>query len=184
MEQKNHNNPPSYTTNADETQIISKKIILIGAFSVGKTSLIAKFVYQKFSSVYKTTLGVRIDKKLIEINPQTRINLLIWDLGGETEIQRVPFSYYLGTQGIIYVFDTTRTHYFQNLVDDINFLKEKIPNAPLIIVGNKIDLIENTNFPTFLEQLPITPNFFTSALSGLNVDEMFHHLAKNIYNNL
>ncbi|TAF63073.1 MAG: GTP-binding protein [Cytophagales bacterium] len=157
-------------------QQVNKKVILIGNFGVGKTSLVRRFVHQKFSDEYLTTLGVKIDKKLVELN-ETSVNMLIWDVAGEVSQTKVPTSYYLGAHGIIYVFDSTRPSTFQNVTDDLEYVQKLLPKAPVCLVGNKKDLVPEEDLNKIGEQLQREVDFFTSALTGENVEKMFHYIA-------
>jgi GTPase SAR1 family protein len=65
---------------------------MLGAYAVGKTSLVARFVRGIFSDKYLTTVGVKIDKKTIEI-ANREMSLILWDLAGEDEFYQVRRSY-------------------------------------------------------------------------------------------
>ena len=110
---------------------VSKKIVLIGHFGVGKTSLIRRFVENTFSEDYKVTIGVHISKKTINIPAGELISLIIWDLEGQDDIKKTRPSYLLGTNGFIYVFDLSRPATFENLNSELTFLKENFPNTPV-----------------------------------------------------
>lgn len=84
---------------------ISKKVILLGHFGVGKTSLVKRFVVQKFSEEYQTTIGVKINKVVIGDH---HLTMILWDIEGGKSQQHLPPSYFAGAHGIIYVFDLTR----------------------------------------------------------------------------
>lgn len=155
---------------------ISKKIILVGSFCVGKTSLISKYVYRKFPVIYQTTLGVKIERKIVDIADVT-LKMIIWDIGGEQNQDRIPESYYLGCDGIIYVFDLTRPSSYNNLTGDIDFLKNKNPGVPVVIVGNKKDLLEDDVLKDIISKITPVPSLITSAKTGDNVDEIFNTLA-------
>ena len=86
---------------------LKKKICLIGAFAVGKTSLVRRFVHSIFSEKYHTTVGVMIDKKQVNVNGLP-VDLIIWDLHGEDDFQSVRMSYLRGASGCFYVADGTR----------------------------------------------------------------------------
>ena len=159
---------------------ITKKIILTGSFAVGKTSLISRFVYQSFSSTYKTTLGVKIDRKTVALNEELSVNMVIWDIGGEQSQQRIPESYYLGSSGVIYVYDISRPSGFVQLSADIAFLNEKLKNVPVLVVGNKIDLIDEMSLEEVKQIIPVDTHFYTSAKSGIHVEEVFISLAQQI----
>lgn len=157
---------------------ISKKVILVGHFGVGKTSLIRQFVHQKFSDEYLTTIGVKIDKKLVQVEG-VEVNLLIWDIAGETSQQKVPASYRLGAHGILYVFDITRPSSYEKLVEELDYLKELLPGAPLKVLANKKDLMPDEQRLAILSKFTekITE---TSAKTGENVEAIFESLTKEM----
>ena len=159
---------------------VSKKIILLGHFGVGKSSLIRQFVENTFTSDYKVTIGVHILKKEIEIAPDELISLIIWDLEGYDDIKKTRASYLLGTHGFIYVFDVTRPATFENLQDDIAYLTHQYPNTPLKVVGNKTDLVTKSYLKENKDIFGVPPDFFTSAKTGTQVDDMFIALAKEL----
>jgi small GTP-binding protein len=158
----------------------SKKIILLGHFGVGKSSLIRQFVENSFTTDYKVTIGVHILKKEVEIAPDETVSLIIWDLEGYEDIKKTRASYLLGTHGFIYVFDVTRPATFQNLEEDITYLTSQYANTPLKVVGNKVDLITKSYLKENKNIFGITPDFFTSAKTGDNVDDLFTILAKEL----
>jgi len=122
--------------------MVSKKVILVGHFGVGKTSLISRFVHQKFSDQYLTTIGVKIDKKAVHING-AELPLIIWDIAGETSQQKIPESYKLGANGVIHVFDLSRPSTYENLQSDTDNIRDLLPNVPITQIGNKNDLIDD-----------------------------------------
>jgi len=162
---------------------ISKKVILTGSFCVGKTSLISRFVYSRFPFSYQTTLGVRIDKKVVSMQ-NFNLNMIIWDIGGEQTQSRVPESYYLGSSGVIYVFDISRPSSFFNMIEDVNYIQKKLPNAPIITVGNKTDLLDEATLEEVKRILPRPADFYTSAKLGANVNDVFLKLAKAMTHNV
>ena len=87
--------------------MIQKKLCMIGAFAVGKTSLVARFVKSIFSEKYLTTVGVKIDKKTLGVGDQ-EVTLIVWDLAGEDEFLQVRMSYLRGSAGYFLVADGTR----------------------------------------------------------------------------
>ncbi|MDN5204481.1 Rab family GTPase [Fulvivirgaceae bacterium BMA10] len=153
---------------------ITKKVVLIGKFGVGKTSLVQRFVHQKFSDEYLTTIGVKIDKKIVEINGK-KLSMLIWDIAGESSHQKIPSSYKLGAQGIFYVFDLTRPSTFGDMSVELNELENILSGVPIKIVGNKKDLISPESFDALRKQL--SPNIlYCSAKTGENVEKAFYEL--------
>ncbi len=156
---------------------LSKKVILLGHFGVGKTSLIKRFVHQKFSEEYLTTIGVKIDKKVVTVDGK-ELSMIIWDIAGETVSQRVPESYKLGANGAIFVFDLTRPSTYEKLEEEIAYLKSILPPTPFVLVGNKVDLVEEDKLNTIKQILPNKNIFFSSAKTGNNVEDLFNSLAK------
>ena len=159
----------------------SKKIVILGHFGVGKTSLIRRFVEDSFSDKYRVTIGVHITKKVVELSADENISLIIWDLEGTDEVQMIRDAYLLGTHGVVFVFDVSRPSTFQNINEDLKIVAEKAPNTPLIVVGNKIDLVINNELQGLLSENNIEANYLTSAKTGDSVNEMFTQLASLLY---
>ncbi|MCK5441461.1 MAG: GTP-binding protein [Maribacter sp.] len=155
----------------------SRKIVILGHFGVGKTSLIRRFVNDSFSDKYKVTIGVHITKKVVKITENESISLIIWDLEGTDEIQMIRDSYLLGTHGVVYVFDVARPSTFQNINEDLGIVAKKIPNVPMMVVGNKVDLVNLNDLQGLLKEKDIAVNYLTSAKTGGSVNEMFSQLA-------
>ncbi len=159
----------------------SKKIVVLGHFGVGKTSLIRRFVSDSFSDNYKVSIGVHITKKVVEITVGNSMSLILWDLEGTDDLQMIRGSYLLGTHGVVFVFDVTRPSTFQNINKDIKIVAEKIPNVPLLIVGNKVDLVILDELKVLLKNNNIPVDFLTSAKTGGAVNDVFLHLATLLY---
>ena len=155
----------------------SEKVILTGSFAVGKTSLFNRFIYNQFDERYLTTIGVKVNKKVVTIEDK-EISLLLWDIAGEISQDKVPITYFLGTSGLIYVFDLTRPSTYANLATDIAFLQQKVPGATIKIVANKRDLVTEEELEIILGKLAIQPDIITSAKNGDNVEALFENMAK------
>lgn len=158
----------------------SRKIVLVGHFGVGKTSLMRRFIDNAFSEEYKVTLGVQIKKKSVFLPDGQEISLIIWDLEGNTTVRKTRESYLLGTNGFIYVFDATRSDTFIDLNDEIAFLKSKYPSATIKIIGNKTDLVNEASLKDMLKSQNIKYDYLTSAKEGTNVNKMFNTLAHEL----
>lgn len=158
---------------------LSKKVILLGNLGVGKTSLVNRFVFNRFSESYFSTIGVRIEKKAVVVD-DSKINMIIWDIAGERNQENTPQSYLLGTNGIIYVVDISNPASYQNAASDITFLKKKLPTVPILVIANKVDLISAAEKATILKTMLIIPDIFTSAKSNQNVELVFDELGKLI----
>ena len=151
---------------------LTKKIVLIGAESVGKTSLIARFVHSIFSDEYLTTIGVKISKKEIRIG-DLEVSLVIWDIAGDMMTTKVYRNYVRGAGGILFVHDLSRPETYSMIVEELEALKETGNNIPpYLLVGNKVDLIENE------DMLESQSDFHSSAKTGGNVNEAFYELVK------
>lgn len=160
---------------------VSKKIVLLGHFGVGKSSLIKRFVENTFSENYKVTIGVHIFKKNITIPEQDKdVALVIWDLEGNDDINNTRLSYLLGTHAFIYVYDVTRPATYQNLKAELNFLKEKQKNTPITVVGNKEDLVTKAYLKQNVDNFGSLTDLYVSAKTGNKVDFLFSNLAKTL----
>ena len=92
--------------------VLEKKICMMGAPGVGKTSLVRRFVDSVFSDKYLSTIGVKIDRKTVQL-PDATLNLMLWDLQGEDQYQWVRMQYLRGASGYILVADGTRANTFE-----------------------------------------------------------------------
>jgi small GTP-binding protein len=154
----------------------TKKVVLVGHFGVGKSSLIRRFVQNIFSDDYLVTIGVHILKKTIVVNNQ-ETTIILWDIEGKEDIQTVRSSYLIGTSGFIYVIDPTRVHTYQNLNNELKFIAKNYSKTPIITVCNKVDLIDLEDFEKVIEVNELKIDYFTSAKKGENVEEIFMNLA-------
>ncbi|MEM0999135.1 MAG: Rab family GTPase [Bacteroidota bacterium] len=151
---------------------ISKKVILLGHFGVGKTSLVRQFVHQKFSEEYLTTIGVKVDKKQIPVADRL-LTMIIWDIEGGAVQSKLPQSYFLGAHGIIYVFDLTRPSTYGRIEDELAYFRDLLPKASLQIIGNKKDLLGAEELARFEREFSGQCDFLSSAKTGENVETMF-----------
>lgn len=156
--------------------MVSKKIILTGSFGVGKTSIFNQFIFQKFSDKYLTTIGVKVNKKVVEVNGQ-EVALLVWDIAGEVTQDKVPTSYFLGASGIIYVMDLSRPLTFEKLDSDMDYLGKLLPGANIKLVGNKKDLLSESQLAETLKLISRPLDNITSAKTGENINQLFETLA-------
>ena len=161
----------------------SKKVVLVGHFGVGKTSLMRRFVDDQFSEDYIVTIGVQVKKKSVSLENGNEINLIIWDLEGNTTIKKARSSYLLGASSFIYVFDSSRIDTYKDLKEEIDYLKTLFPKAVIKVVGNKSDLVDvNALKESLISVHNITPDIFTSAKTGEHVSTLFEELAEALHN--
>ncbi len=155
----------------------SKKVVILGHFGVGKTSLIRRFVTNQFSDKYKVTIGVHISKKVVTLSAEESISMILWDLEGTDSLDQIRDAYLLGTHGVIFVFDVSRPSTFQQLNTDLKIVSKKLPDRPLMVVGNKKDLVSEEDLKDLLLSHNISHDYLTSAKTGDTVDNVFLNLA-------
>jgi small GTP-binding protein len=167
-----------------ELRDILKKVVLLGDGGVGKTSLIARYVVNKFDDKYIATIGTKVSRKDIQVvKPNLIINLrmMIWDILGQKEYSKIRSASLSGAQGLILVGDLSRPETIKSLQDF--WLKEvhaQVGMIPTIVVGNKVDLAErNSMTAAVIEAMGQRlgyPTLLTSAKTGANVEEIFNTL--------
>jgi len=161
--------------------VLQKKICLLGAFGVGKTSLTQRYVSSIFSDKYLTTVGVKIDKKTLDVGT-TPVSLVIWDIAGEDEVSAVRTSYLRGAAGYLLVVDVTRAQTLEVARSIQSRVATEIGDIPFLCLLNKID-VEDWDIPAArieeLQQAGWTVER-TSAKTGAGVEEAFAELAKRI----
>jgi small GTP-binding protein len=164
---------------------LSKKVCLLGEFAVGKTSLVRRFVYNLFDDRYISTIGVRVSRKTVAVpieDQLAELTLMVWDLAGSEEFNRVSTSYLRGAAGAVLVYDLTRSNTFDQLYNYVLSLYKINPHAKLVLAGNKVDLVDRHQLDLRkAEQLAAelnAPLFFTSAKQGEEVDSLFRHLGR------
>ncbi len=156
--------------------MIQRKICMLGAYGVGKTSLVRRFVESLFDERYHTTVGVKIDKKVVEVD-HTPVMLMIWDLAGEDEVEQVRLSHLRGAAGYILVADGCR----QSTLERAFALRERVVSTcgdlPFVLAINKADLRGEWEIDA-QDPAPGGPAdvFITSAKTGASVEEMFEAL--------
>jgi small GTP-binding protein len=169
---------------------LSFKIIVIGPAAVGKSSLIRRFIEDKFTLHYRFTIGVDFSTKIIEYDSEKQARLTIWDIGGQDRFKNLRRNFYMGTHGAVVVFDLTRAQTYLKMkewVSDMNQLLEE--KVPLVILGNKLDLISeigeviNRNEPKDYVTKIGSIYIETSAKSGDNVQNAFVELTRMIVEN-
>jgi small GTP-binding protein len=162
--------------------ILQKKICMLGGFSVGKTSLVKRFVESVFSETYLTTVGVKIDKKTVDLGERT-VNLILWDVAGEDDISTVRMSYLRGCAGYVLVADGTRP----STLDVALSLRDRVEadhgRLPFVLLLNKNDLQEQWALGSAeideLRQAGWSVRS-TSARTGDGVEDAFAELAVRV----
>lgn len=161
--------------------MIKKKICMLGSFAVGKTSLVQRFVNSIFSEKYQTTIGVKIDQKLMRVGDK-EVNLMLWDIHGEDNFQKVKPSYIMGASGYFVVIDVTRDETLEVGLSLQKMADEMSKGAPFIVLINKTDLPQsewyiNESSISELKSKGVEV-IFTSAKEGTGVEEAFSRLTE------
>ncbi len=161
----------------------SFKICVLGDFSVGKTSLVRRFVDQAFSERYLTTVGVKIDTKVVTLPEGTDAKLILWDIAGADEMDALRTNYVRGASGIVLVCDLTRAETLTTAKKLQREVASRFGAVPLCLLANKLDLKREREVDDMnLKQL--TDNgwnvFTTSAKTGQNVDQALIRLAREL----
>jgi small GTP-binding protein len=163
-----------------------KKVLILGDGAVGKTSLIRRFVVDKFDDKYILTIGSKVTAKALQIEmngTSIYLKLQIWDILGQKGYKRLYNSTFRGSKGVLFVADITRKETLQSFEDYwIPTLQKIIGNIPFVILANKSDLGKAAKFKDkelreFADKYK-APSYITSAKTGENVDLAFQVLGK------
>lgn len=163
------------------------KVLLTGAAAVGKTSLVQRFIKNRFAANYKLTVGVDILTKDVEFKPGEIATLSIWDIGGQQRFEFIRSTFYKGAAGALLVFDLTREQTYTEtrkwLTEIRQFAGE---NIPFVLIGNKLDLMEDVGVVIDRDEARRFAEsegsiyIETSAKTGEKVDEAFTELTRRI----
>lgn len=159
--------------------MISKKVCMLGAFAVGKTALVGRFISSIFEDKYITTVGVNIKKKQIVVAGQ-EVTLMIWDLAGEDEFQGVQLAHMRGAAGFLLVIDGTRRSTLETALKLQERATKEIGAMPFVVIVNKTDLLPQWEIND-ADLADLAARGWTvlkgSAKSGAGVPEAFEALA-------
>ena len=155
---------------------------MLGGFSVGKTSLVRRFVHTVFSDTYLTTVGVKIDKKTVHL-PNRTVNLILWDLAGEDDMSSFRTSYLRGATGYVLVADGTRPSTLDVALSLHRRVEAEFGSLPFVLLLNKNDLKEQWVIDD-AQLADLRQNGWrvrpTSARTGEGVEDAFTDLAIRI----
>ena len=160
--------------------MIQKKVCMVGVFGTGKTSLVQQYVHSIFSVKYHSTVGVKIDRKTVEVDG-TQVGLVLWDLAGKDSEQDIPASYLKGSHAVFFVVDGTRRETFDQLSELQQLARAAAGDVPSLVALNKADLTEQWVLKPQDEAAIAAHSgrvLKTSAKTGAGVEEAFGWLAR------
>ena len=161
----------------------SCKVVFLGDTSVGKSCLAVRFVRNEFFQFQEPTIGAAFLAKNITLN-DTRYKFEIWDTAGQERYRSLAPMYYRGAKGAVVVYDITSEDTFKGAKSWIKELKTKTKNCVVLLVGNKVDLIENRKVDIDMVEDFVKNHHLlyleTSAKTGKNVEEIFKTISKNL----
>jgi small GTP-binding protein len=151
----------------------------MGAFGVGKTSLVRRYVQSIFSDAYLTTVGVKIDKKNLNVG-EMPVTLILWDIAGEDDVTAIRMSYLRGASGYFLVADGTRGETLDVASSIQTRAAAEVGSVPFVLLLNKADLLNDWDLVA--QSVETLQNagwtiLRTSAKTGEGVEEAFQVLA-------
>eukprot|EP00826_Nyctotherus_ovalis_P006700 TRINITY_DN11612_c0_g3_i1.p1 TRINITY_DN11612_c0_g3~~TRINITY_DN11612_c0_g3_i1.p1 ORF type:complete len:224 (+),score=46.59 TRINITY_DN11612_c0_g3_i1:91-762(+) len=160
------------------------KIVVLGDGTVGKTSLILRFVEDSFGKSYKQTIGVDFFSKRFQLTPAVQVATQVWDIGGQSIFAKMIYTYIKDSNAVVLAYDITNYNSFANLIDWLGLVQKSFEgkDLPLIaLVANKIDLfhmqaVDLKTHKEFADKYKLL-SFFTSAKTGDQVNIIFYKLA-------
>ena len=165
--------------------ITSCKLVLLGDSSVGKSSIVNRFVSEEFSIFQESTIGASFLTKDIINDKNETIRLEIWDTAGQERYRSLAPMYYRCAKIALVIYDVTSSESFQGAINWINELNEKNDDCNIYLIGNKIDLLEDHDNKLKQKVLDYCKktnikNFFLSAKTNQNIKETFDYICNHI----
>lgn len=164
------------------------KVTVGGAGGVGKTTLLHKYLTGDYLASTEMTIGVQFHTHILDYNNK-KIELVLWDLGGQDKFRFFQGNYIRGSRAALVCFDMHRMGTLSQVRDWVSIIKENaVKNAPIILVGMKVDLVS----PELLEGIKEAANHIVEALElesfvvtsskdGININETFTYLVEYIF---
>jgi small GTP-binding protein len=166
-----------------EDDLMKVKVCFIGDAGVGKTSLIKRYVLDVFDDRYIATIGTKVTKKIVDVDGQVKVMMLVWDIMGQKGFRELlREAYFFGAHGAIAVCDLTNKETLEELRYWIKALTDVAGDVPIVFAGNKVDLendrvIKDEDFQELASKYK-GKAYLTSAKTGQNVEAVFKALAE------
>ena len=164
------------------------KIVVVGDYAVGKTTLIINFTEKTFRGMYVPTVGVQFTKKTAKLNGND-VELTIWDIAGQEKFAKVRKTFYENAAGFIIVYDLTRKSTLENIKNWYTDVVENTGEIPCVLIGNKNDLKDkrevnedSVNEIIKKSDMEVELSFETSAKTGIKVENGFFSLISLLIN--
>ena len=160
------------------------KILTVGDGSVGKTTLLQRYVDGLFKEDQKMTIGVNFYLKRIQIE-DFDIALQLWDFGGQERFRFLLKKYIKGAAGTLLLYDLSNPTTIKSANEWVELVRMHNSSLPVILVGTKYDLINPKNFDDSASNLALAKFDFidsikTSSKTGKNVEDVFNVLINNL----
>ncbi|MFX0081421.1 MAG: Rab family GTPase [Candidatus Hodarchaeota archaeon] len=158
------------------------KIIVAGDGGVGKTTLLHRYIENRFKFDTKMTIGVEIFNKVLTFATGASTSLQIWDFSGQERFRFLLDSFVMGAKGALVLFDLTKNPRFLERIDDwVDLIEQQNKTIPMVLIGTKADLedkilVREEEILNLMEKHKFLKYFTTSSKTGLNVNEAFYFL--------
>ncbi|KAI4292376.1 hypothetical protein PAPHI01_1650 [Pancytospora philotis] len=162
------------------------KIIILGESNVGKSSLFLRYAEDEFKECIANTIGINNHFKELVIDGSP-VHLQMWDTAGQERFRSIVSAFYRESDGFLLVYDVTSDRSFDYMCQLASELQDCLDSQFTIVVGNKVDCIDDAQRGAELERLRKFARtfkfqyFFSSAKTGENVNAMFEELSRNLY---
>ena len=159
------------------------KLLIVGESGVGKTCMLLRFADNSFEENFLSTIGVDFKVRELDVDGK-HVKLQIWDSAGQERFRNITTSYYRNCGGIIIVYDITRRDTFQKVTEWIEEVRKNTNNVPLLLVGNKADLMDKRQVTTEeAQELAKKMGLVlleTSAKTALNIEDAFQTISRQL----
>jgi len=165
----------------NEYKFATKKIVLVGDGGTGKTTFVKRHITGEFTKQYIATMGAETYRLYFNTNRKTVV-FTVWDTAGQEKFGGLRDAYYIGADAAIIMFDTTSRITYKNIPNWYRDLKNVVPNVPICLCGNKVDVIDRKIKPAHIRsKYPGMAYFDISAKSNYNYEKPFLYLSRELF---